>query len=79
MAPASRRFTMRSTSRRSWAEPMLSPTRSRCLAALAGCVTAGIATNADMFGVPIDEMSIELEADVDARGMSGTTRACATA
>jgi uncharacterized OsmC-like protein len=41
------------------------------LAALAGCVTAGIATNADMFGVPIDEMSIELEADVDARGVLG--------
>ena len=41
------------------------------LAALAGCVTAGIATNADMFGVPIDAMSIELEADVDARGMLG--------
>lgn len=41
------------------------------LSALAGCVTAGIATNADMFGVPIDAMSIELEADVDARGMLG--------
>ena len=41
------------------------------LAALAGCVTAGIATNADMFGVPIDAMNIELEADVDARGMLG--------
>ena len=41
------------------------------LAALAGCVTAGIATNADLFGVPIDAMSIELEADVDARGMLG--------
>jgi uncharacterized OsmC-like protein len=41
------------------------------LAALAGCVTAGIATNADLFGVPIDAMSIELEADVDARGLLG--------
>ena len=41
------------------------------LAALAGCVTAGIATNADMFGVPIDAMSIEVEADVDARGVLG--------
>jgi len=41
------------------------------LAALAGCVTAGCATNGDMFGVPIDAMTIELEADVDARGMLG--------
>jgi uncharacterized OsmC-like protein len=41
------------------------------LSALAGCVTAGIATNGDMFGVPIDAMSIDLEADVDARGVLG--------
>ena len=41
------------------------------LAALAGCVTAGVATNSDMFGVPIDALSIELEADVDARGVLG--------
>jgi uncharacterized OsmC-like protein len=41
------------------------------LSALAGCVTAGLATNADMFGVPIDALSIDLEADVDARGMLG--------
>jgi uncharacterized OsmC-like protein len=41
------------------------------LAALAGCVTAGIATNAEMFGVPIDSMEIDLEADVDVRGMLG--------
>jgi uncharacterized OsmC-like protein len=41
------------------------------LSALAGCVTAGIATNGAMFGVPIDAMEIELEADVDARGMLG--------
>jgi len=41
------------------------------LSALAGCVTAGIATNAQMFGVPIDAIDIDLEADVDARGMLG--------
>jgi uncharacterized OsmC-like protein len=41
------------------------------LSALAGCVTAGIATNAQMFGVPIDGIDIDLEADVDARGMLG--------
>jgi uncharacterized OsmC-like protein len=41
------------------------------LSALAGCVTAGIATNAQMFGVPIDGIDIELEADVDVRGLLG--------
>jgi uncharacterized OsmC-like protein len=41
------------------------------LGALAGCVTAGIATNAQMFSVPIDAIDIDLEADVDARGMLG--------
>ena len=41
------------------------------LAALAGCVTAGIAANAALFRVPIEEMSVELEADVDARGVLG--------
>jgi len=41
------------------------------LSALAGCVTAGIATNAQLFGVPIDGIDIDLEADVDARGMLG--------
>ena len=41
------------------------------LAALAGCVTSGIATNAALFDVPLDGMSIEMEADMDARGMLG--------
>ncbi len=38
------------------------------LAALAGCVTSGIATNAALFDVPIDGLDIDLEADIDARG-----------
>jgi uncharacterized OsmC-like protein len=72
MAPASRRFTIEVDE-----PPFLGGADAQpnpvevLLAALAGCVTAGIATNADMFGVPIDEMSIELEADVDARGVLG--------
>jgi len=41
------------------------------LSALAGCVTVGIATNAAMFGVPIDAIDIDLEADIDVRGMLG--------
>ncbi len=41
------------------------------LAALAGCVTSGIATNAALFDIPLDAMSIEMEADMNARGMLG--------
>ncbi|HLC41661.1 MAG TPA: OsmC family protein, partial [Methylomirabilota bacterium] len=41
------------------------------LAALAGCVTSGIASNAAMFGVPIDSLDLELEADADFRGLLG--------
>ena len=41
------------------------------LAALAGCVTSGIATNAAMFDVPIDAIDIDMEADVDFRGLLG--------
>jgi uncharacterized OsmC-like protein len=41
------------------------------VAALAGCITSGIATNAALFGVPLDEIAIEMEADMDFRGMLG--------
>src|SRR3990172_9426217 len=41
------------------------------LAALAGCVTSGIASNAAMFGVPIDSLDLELEAEADFRGLLG--------
>lgn len=41
------------------------------MSALCGCVTAGIATNAELFGVPLDAVEIEMEADLDARGMLG--------
>lgn len=41
------------------------------MSALSGCVTLGIATNAELFGVPIDAIDIEMEADIDARGFLG--------
>jgi uncharacterized OsmC-like protein len=41
------------------------------LGALAGCVTAGIATNAQLFGVPVDAIEIEVEGVADARGVLG--------
>ena len=41
------------------------------MAALAGCVTSGIATNAAMFGVKRDGIDIEMDADIDVRGVFG--------
>lgn len=41
------------------------------MAGLAGCVTSGIAANAAMFGVPLDRVDIEMEADIDFRGVLG--------
>lgn len=41
------------------------------LAALAGCVTSATATNAAIFGVPIDALDIDMEADLDVRGLFG--------
>ncbi|MGH7389280.1 MAG: OsmC family protein [Candidatus Rokuibacteriota bacterium] len=48
------------------------PTPAETLvAALAGCLTSGIAANAALFGVPLDQIGIELEADLDFRGVLG--------
>jgi uncharacterized OsmC-like protein len=41
------------------------------LMGLAGCVSSGIATNAALFDVPIDALEIEMEADIDLRGVFG--------
>jgi uncharacterized OsmC-like protein len=48
------------------------PTPAETLvAALAGCVTSGIATNAGLFDVPLDRIDIDMEADIDFRGLLG--------
>lgn len=41
------------------------------LAAFAGCLTSGIAANAALFEVPIDGLAVEMEADIDFRGLLG--------
>jgi uncharacterized OsmC-like protein len=41
------------------------------LVALAGCLTSGVAANAALFDVPIDGLEIEMEGDIDLRGMLG--------
>jgi uncharacterized OsmC-like protein len=45
------------------------------LGALAGCLTAGIAANAALFDVPIEKLEIELDADLDLRGVFGHDKA----
>lgn len=41
------------------------------LASVASCLTSGIAANAALFDVPLDALGIELEADIDLRGVFG--------
>ncbi len=41
------------------------------LGALAACLTSGIAANAALFDVPLDGIDIDLEADIDLRGLLG--------
>ena len=41
------------------------------LAALAGCITSGVAANAALFNVPIEALSVDLEGDIDFRGVLG--------
>ena len=41
------------------------------VAAFAGCLTGGIATNASLFEIPIDALEVEMEADIDLRGLLG--------
>ena len=41
------------------------------VASFAGCLTSGIAANAALFDVPIDAIGIEVEADIDFRGLLG--------
>ncbi len=41
------------------------------LAALAGCLTSGIAANAALFDVPLDGIDVDMEADIDLRGLLG--------
>lgn len=41
------------------------------LAALAACLTSGIAANAALFDVPIDALDIDMDADIDLRGLFG--------
>ena len=51
------------------------PTAAESLVgALAGCLTSGIAANAALFDVPIDAINIEMEADIDFRGLLGHDR-----
>ena len=48
------------------------PTAAETLvAAFAGCLISGVATNAALFDVPIDAIDVDMEADIDFRGLLG--------
>jgi len=48
------------------------PTAAESLVgAFAGCLISGIATNGALFDVPIDAITVEMEADIDFRGLLG--------
>jgi uncharacterized OsmC-like protein len=48
------------------------------VAALAGCITSGIATNAALFDVPLDRIDIDMEANLDFRGVLGHDKSVRT-
>ncbi len=48
------------------------PTAAESLVgAFAGCLISGIATNGALFDVPIDSITVDMEADIDFRGLLG--------
>jgi uncharacterized OsmC-like protein len=48
------------------------PTAAESLVgAFAGCLISGIATNAALFDVPIDSITVDMQADIDFRGLLG--------
>lgn len=48
------------------------PTAAESLVgAFAGCIISGIATNGALFDVPIDAITVDMEADIDFRGLLG--------
>ena len=70
--PRTRRFVITSDDPAALGGVDSAPTPAElALVALAGCVTSGIATNAALFDVPLDAMSIDMEADMDMRGLLG--------
>jgi len=48
------------------------PTAAESLVgAFAGCLISGIATNGALFDIPIDAITVDMEADIDFRGLLG--------
>lgn len=47
-------------------------------AGLCGCITAGIATNAALFGTDLEKIEVTVEADFDIRGLFGLDRSVPT-
>ena len=47
-------------------------------AALCGCITAGIATNAELFGIPLECIEVGVDADYDVIGLLAVDRSVPT-
>ena len=72
VTPRTRRFTLMTDAPPGLGGVDSGPTAiETLLIALAGCVTSGVAANAALFDVPIDGLDIEMEADIDLRGLLG--------
>lgn len=55
------------------------PNPVECLAAgLCGCITAGIATNAELFAVALDRIDVDVDLDYDIIGLLAVDRAVPT-
>ena len=47
-------------------------------AGLCGCITAGIATNAEMFGIPLEKLEVSVDVDFDVIGLLAVDRSVPT-
>jgi uncharacterized OsmC-like protein len=47
-------------------------------AGLCGCITAGIATNAEMFGIPLEKLDVDVDLDFDVIGLLAVDRSVPT-
>ena len=75
MTPRTRRFVLMTDAPPGLGGADTGPAATEALlAALAGCLTNGIAANAALFDTPIDSLDIDMEADIDLRGLLGHDR-----
>jgi uncharacterized OsmC-like protein len=78
-SPEGRKFTMTVDEPQVLGGTDSAPNPVEYLAAgLCGCITAGIATNAELFGVPLDKLEVDVEVDYDVIGLLAVDRSVPT-